>query len=129
MNKKTFKKQLEEVLDGLFEFETTGSWMDKKRSEAVEKIQQLASMDKGQSSSQVVCWNCQMKKCAECGRYLGRYLNVDEAAKYLALSKETIKKYVQAGKLPNYKLDRAIRFRTDDLDDLMTRHEPKLLED
>jgi excisionase family DNA binding protein len=56
-----------------------------------------------------------------------RYLKLKEAADYLDVSKETIKRYVAAGKLPVYKLERAVRFRRDDLDELLSRNLEVLL--
>lgn len=49
-----------------------------------------------------------------------KYLSIEEAANYLAVTEETIKRYVELGQLPTYKLDRALRFKTDDLDNLLT---------
>lgn len=50
-----------------------------------------------------------------------KYLTIEQAAEYLSVSVDTIKRYVEKGELPTYKLDRALRFKTDDLEKLVTR--------
>lgn len=52
---------------------------------------------------------------------MDKFFTVDEAAEYLSVSVDTIKRYVEKGELPTYKLDRALRFRADDLDALVSR--------
>lgn len=49
-----------------------------------------------------------------------KYLTIEEASQYLGVSTETIKRYIEKGELPAYKLDRAIRFIADDLDNLFS---------
>jgi len=49
------------------------------------------------------------------------YLTLEQAADYLGVSEDTVKRYVDRGELPQYKLDRALRFRFDDLDELLFR--------
>ena len=47
-----------------------------------------------------------------------KYLTIEEASIYLGVSTETIKRYIEKGELPVYKLERAIRVLSDDLDNL-----------
>ena len=49
------------------------------------------------------------------------YLNIDEAAAYINVHRETIRKYVKQKKLVAYKGEKIIRFKTEDLDKLMTK--------
>lgn len=56
-----------------------------------------------------------------------KYLTLEQAADYLGVSPETIKRYVERGQLPVYKLDRALRFRFEDLDALLTKNLEVLL--
>ena len=56
-----------------------------------------------------------------------KYLTLEQAADYLGVSTETIKRYVEKGQLPVYKLDRALRFLFRDLDALLTRNLEVLL--
>jgi len=43
-------------------------------------------------------------------------LDVREAAAYLAISEETVRRYVRSGELPHTRVGRSIRFRLVDLD-------------
>lgn len=54
-------------------------------------------------------------------KYMEKYLTSEQAAEYLSVSIDTIKRYVEKGELPTYKLDRALRFKVDDLDALVSR--------
>ncbi len=56
-----------------------------------------------------------------------QYLTLDQAAEYLGVSQDTIRRYVDKGELPAYKLDRASRFRIEDLDGLVTKSFEALL--
>lgn len=49
------------------------------------------------------------------------YLTLNQAADYLGVSEDTIRRYVDRGELPTYKLDRTLRFRFEDLDQLVTK--------
>jgi excisionase family DNA binding protein len=48
------------------------------------------------------------------------YLTVTEAAAILKVSIETIRRYLRAGKLKNYKIGRQYRIRRPDLEALLT---------
>lgn len=50
------------------------------------------------------------------------YLTLEQAADYLRVSTDTIKRYVEKGQLPVYKLERALRFKFEDLDQLLARN-------
>lgn len=52
---------------------------------------------------------------------MNKYLTLEEAAEYLRVSSDTIKRYVEKGELPVYKLDRSVRFKTEDIDNLVRR--------
>ena len=56
-----------------------------------------------------------------------KYLTLDEAAAYLGVSQETVKRYVEKGELHTYTLERAVRFRFEDLDALVSRNLEVLL--
>ncbi len=56
-----------------------------------------------------------------------KYLTLDEAAVYLGVSPETVKRYVEKGELHTYTLERAVRFRFEDLDALVSRNLEVLL--
>lgn len=58
---------------------------------------------------------------------MDKYLTIEQAADYLQVSEDTIKRYVEEGKLPFYKLDRALRFLFEDLDAIMSRNREILL--
>lgn len=47
------------------------------------------------------------------------YLTIEEGAKYLGVSVETIKRYIEKGELQVYKLERALRVSTENLDALL----------
>lgn len=51
---------------------------------------------------------------------MDHYLDTQKAAEYLGVSTETIKSYAEKGLLPSYKLERAIRFKKEDLDNLLS---------
>jgi len=56
-----------------------------------------------------------------------KYLTLYEAAAYLGVSPETVKRYVEKGELHTYTLERAVRFRVEDLDTLVSRNLEVLL--
>ncbi len=55
------------------------------------------------------------------------YLSLDESANYLGVSVETIKRYIEKGTLPFYKLERSIRFKREDLDKILSKNFEVLL--
>jgi len=54
-----------------------------------------------------------------------RWLNVDDAAEYLGVKAQTVRRWAVAGAIPAHRVvgSRLIRFRTDELDDAMVRRE------
>ena len=50
---------------------------------------------------------------------MSNYFSIEEAATYLGVSSETIKRYIEKGEIPVYKLERALRVKSEDLDALL----------
>ncbi len=49
------------------------------------------------------------------------YITIDEAAAYMKVHRETIRRYVNQKKLTAYKGDKIIRFKKEDLDNLLKK--------
>lgn len=52
---------------------------------------------------------------------LNRYLTVKQAAEYMQVHPETIRKWAREGILPSYRRRKIIRFKKEDLDRLLTK--------
>ena len=52
--------------------------------------------------------------------YMKGYLTIKEAAEYLKVHPESIRRYVRDKKLRSYKGEKIIRFKQEDLDSLLT---------
>lgn len=52
---------------------------------------------------------------------MDRYLSIPEAAEYLGVTEETIKRYISQGELPTYSFNRLIRIKQGDIDSLITK--------
>lgn len=51
--------------------------------------------------------------------YMNLYITIEEASELLSVSQETIKRYIEKGDLPIYKLERSVRLLPDDVISLM----------
>lgn len=49
-----------------------------------------------------------------------RWLSVEEIAKHLGVSKETIYRWVEKGKIPSHKVGRQWKFKVSEVDDWVT---------
>lgn len=56
-----------------------------------------------------------------------KYLTLEQAANYLNVTEDTVKRYVDCGELPVYKLKRAVRFKREDIDELVIKQFEVLL--
>lgn len=54
------------------------------------------------------------------------FLTIDEVSKTLNLSKMTIYRYINAGKLPAYKFGREFRIEPKDFDDFLKKNKIKM---
>ena len=60
-------------------------------------------------------------------RSLKRFINVDEAAEYLGLKKNTIYRYVHIRKIPFYKIGSRTQFDISELDEWISSRKEKVL--
>ena len=54
-----------------------------------------------------------------------RWLSVEEIAKHLGVSKETIYRWVEKGKIPSHKVGRQWKFKASEVDRWVTKGEAK----